>query len=409
MNSVNILSEFNLILIRYSDEIWLKSDKVKIRMIKLLMNNIKRILEANKLPYHKYQMTKDSARILYFLDNKNLERAIEIFKKIFGIYSFSPALRTSDKIEHITKRVLEIADQILEKNDTFALRVTRSGTHEFTSQDIAIKVGQAINDKFKYLNISVDLTSPDKVIFIEVRNQFTYIFLDVIKSDWHGLPTEPYKKVVIHDIGRLEDILAGFLLMRRGCEIYPILFSNSGSEQSFKNRLKNWRYLLNYTPRKKLKIIKINLSKVLDELLASKIDHKYLCAICRLLRFESIAEILKNSEEKNLKKVKAISDGTALNQASLCYDEVDLASLALNYLFSNYPTFTPLIGLDLNEIKQDLNKISLNFENINYCKFKPKSQTFDLEKVKKLYNSLNKESLLKGIISNLENIILKKN
>ena len=39
-----LLPQYNLILIRYA-EIWLKSQKIKIRMLKYLMSNITKILK----------------------------------------------------------------------------------------------------------------------------------------------------------------------------------------------------------------------------------------------------------------------------------------------------------------------------------------------------------------------------
>jgi thiamine biosynthesis protein ThiI len=373
------------------------------------MNNIKRILEENEISYHKYQMTSDSARILFFFDNQDIIQVLVILKKIFGIYSFSPALRTSEKIEHIKKRSIEIANQLLKRNDTFALRVTRSGKHDYTSQDVAIEVGQAINDNFRDLNISVDLSNPDKTIFIEIRDQFSYIFTHNIKSTWHGLPIEGYKKIVAHDIGRIEDILAGFFLMRRGCQIYPFLFDNSGCNDSFRKRLKNWKILLDYTPQKGFKVKKIDLYNIIEALESSNIKKEYFCATCRLIRFEIISHIINQTQDKKLKMVRGISDGTNLTDLSPCFDEVDLQSIGLNYLFSEYPIYIPLVGLTEFEINEKIKKISHNFFEINYCKFKPKNQKIKLDEMKSVYNSLEIKDIFKKVIEGIEDIYLTKN
>ena len=180
MKNTPLLEFYNLIKINPLPEIWLKSRKVKIRMLKALMNNIKNSLKRVKIPFHKYQLSKDSARIFFFFKNEDIKKASEIIKKVFGVYSFSPVLRTSNKLKNIIERTIEVGEEVLTKNDTLALRVKRSGVHEYSSQDVAIKVGQEVIDHFSYLNLKVNLSSPKKEIHIEIRGEFSYIFTDVI-------------------------------------------------------------------------------------------------------------------------------------------------------------------------------------------------------------------------------------
>ncbi|GAG85563.1 unnamed protein product, partial [marine sediment metagenome] len=217
-----ILEQYNLILIRYA-EIWLKSQKIKIRMLKYLMGNIKNILRRKGIPFNKYQMSKDSSRVFFFFNNKDINSAINVIKNAFGVHSLSPAIRTSNNLKNITERTIELAKDILDRKDTFALRVKRSGKHSYTSMEVAQIVGKAIIDNFPNHELKVNLTQPKKQIFIEIRGDFTYIFSQIIRSKWGGLPIEPQKKILVMDIGRLNDLIAGFLLMRRGSEIYPIL------------------------------------------------------------------------------------------------------------------------------------------------------------------------------------------
>ncbi len=86
------LESYNIIKVNPSPEIWLKSRKVKIRMLKALMNNIKNSLKHAKIPFHKYQLSKDSARIFFFFNSEDIKKASEVIKKAFGVYSFSPVL-----------------------------------------------------------------------------------------------------------------------------------------------------------------------------------------------------------------------------------------------------------------------------------------------------------------------------
>ncbi len=397
------LKQYNLILIRYN-EIWLKSTKIKIRMLKTLMNNIKIMLNRAKIPFNKYQLSRDSTRIFYFFNNKDILNAIEVLKKAFGIHSFSPALRTSSTIKNITEKTIEIGKEILEKGDTFALRVRRSGKHEFNSKYIANKVGQAVKEYFQNLNLKVNLSSPKKRIFIEIRSEFSYIYTDIIMNEWGGLPIEPQKKIMVMDVGRLNDLLAGFLLMRRGCEIYPVLFDLTSNEVQLKNRLANWAEVRNYAPRYKFVVIRIKLHDIISEVCKKLADKKDTCGICRLVRFDVLSRVLKTSNVKCFKKVRAISDGMSLNGLTPCSDDVDLESIALNHVFSEYPIFTPVIGLDLKKIEQYLFTISNYLKKGEYCPFKPKNQESGIEELRNVYESLNLDELILECLNNSEEI-----
>ncbi len=409
MGHNKILTIYNLILIRYTDEIWLKSTKIKLRMIHTLIDNIKSMLGKVNISYHKYQISKDTARIFFFFENKDIANAIDVLKKVFGIYSISPALRTSNKIKNISERTLEVAEKILQKGDSFALRVKRSGKHEFSSQDVAVKVGQIILDQFSDLDLTVDLGNPDKKIFIEVRNQFSYIFTEIIENKWKGLPIESNKKLIVMEIGRLDDILAAFFMMRRGCTIYPVLFKITDEYREWEKRIANWKKVFSYTPFSKFTIIKINLIEILDTIRDLSKEEKYLCAICRLMRFEIISKLLNTQNITGIEKSKAITDGLNFNNNNFCPEEIDLNTIAASYNYVNLPLFTPLIGLELDEIKKLLKKISDNLYDSDYCKYKPKKQEFEWETVIKLYNSLQLKikDLISTALKNQEIIIIK--
>jgi len=398
---MEVLKQYNLILIRYG-EVWLKSQKVKIRMLKVLMNNIKRMLKRNGITFSKYQLSKDSSRIFFFFKNEEILRALNILTNSFGIHSISPALRTSSNLKNITERTLEIANEILVKNDTFALRVKRSGKHDYSSMDVAIAVGQAVIDELKDLDVRVNLTNPKKTIFIEIRQEFSYIFTTIIETKWGGLPIETQKKIIAMDIGRLNDLIASFLLMRRGSQIYPILFNVIEDKEKDVKWYSNWKEAFNYIPFNYLLLRKINLVEILNHVSKNLAKRQYLCAICRLIRFEIISKLIKESESPEFGKIRAISDGVGSIENSLCPDNVDLESIMFNYLFSEYPIFTPIIGLNLKKIESFKLNISKHLKTFDYCQFRPRHQDFDKEKLIQIYKSLKLEPIIKKSLENIE-------
>ncbi|MFX0075190.1 MAG: THUMP domain-containing protein [Candidatus Hermodarchaeota archaeon] len=397
------LKQYNLILIRYA-EIWLKSQKVKIRMLKFLINNIKNILKRNDIPFHKYQISKDSARLFFFFKNKDIPHAIKILKNAFGVHSISPAIRTSNTLKNIIERTLEVANEVLEKNDSFALRVKRSGSHNYTSMDVAQIVGKAILDHFPNLNLKVNLTHPKKQIYIEVRGEFSYIFSQVINSNWGGLPIEPQKKIIVMDVGRLNDLIAGFLLLRRGGEIYPILINVNEDNATNETWISNWRELSEYIPYSRFQLITIKINHILKKIASELEADQYFCGICRLIRFEVISKILSNPNFHFHEKIKASVDGTSMSCSSLCPDSIDLDTLTKNTLVSKVPIFTPIIGFSSNKLVDLISKISPNLKKTNYCPFKPLNQEYDVEILRSIYNSLNINKILEESIQSRSEI-----
>ena len=406
MKRKKILDLYNLILIRYSDEIWLKSMKVKMRMLKKLMMNIKKQLERANIKYHKYQKSKDNSRLFFFFNTEDIPEALEVLNQVFGIYSFSPALRTSNKIKNISERAIQVGENILKEGDTFALRVKRSGIHEYTSQDLARIVGKDILDHFTELDLTVNLSEPEKVIYIEVRDDFTYIFTEIIASDWNGLPIMSRKKMLVMDIGRVNDLLASMMMAKRGGKLFYLLFSIEQQKKSLDKRIGNLKRLRTFFPFSELYAYQINIVDILHEIYENKDYRQYTCSICRLIRFDLIARFRKKMGTSEVGNIRVIIDGLSYNQDTFCPDSVDLETLALKSQFVDLPIFSPLIGLNKKEIQDLRFKVSSKLEQIDYCQFKPKEQLFSEEKLKNLYESLKIEHLMKNALENIEQFIL---
>lgn len=200
---------YDLILIRYG-ELSLKSAYVRKQFESTLVRNIKNAFELNMLHC---KITTDRGRIYVHTDE--ISKGLDVLKRIFGITSFSPVLKTTSDIKDISNVAIDLSQKNLSKEKSFALRVTRTGEHDFTSQDVAVEIG---SDIVKATKASVNLTNPDFELFIEIRHDKTFLFTEKIRGTG-GLPLGTQGKILALIDDGLESILAAWYIMRRGCDI----------------------------------------------------------------------------------------------------------------------------------------------------------------------------------------------
>ena len=220
--------EYELIIIRYA-EIALKSKETRKRFENTLLTNIKNALESKNF---KFIIKKEWGRIYIYTDQ--ITKCISYLQKIFGIKSISPALQTESKIELVSKLSVSVSNEILNKDKSFAVRATRTGDHDFSSQDIAIKIGDAV---VKATNAKVNLNNPDIELFIEIRDKKAFIFTRKIYCVG-GLPFGSQGNVLAL-IDSPASILASWYLMRRGCKTIFINRKKS-NEKILDSFIKNW-------------------------------------------------------------------------------------------------------------------------------------------------------------------------
>lgn len=171
----------SLLLIRYNEPA-IKSPRARSRLQNRLIANIENSFLENKL-----ECTIDHDRGRIYIYPEDEKKGIELLRHIFGIVSISPVVETTSDIDTISQQAIGIASNMLKKNMTFAIRSRRTGSHDYTSQELAKRVGADILKANSSRSVTVDLTEPDIEIFIEVRNDKAFIFTDKIKGPG-GLP-----------------------------------------------------------------------------------------------------------------------------------------------------------------------------------------------------------------------------
>lgn len=199
----------SLFLVRYG-ELGLKSPKVKKRFQKGLLKNIE---DAFLKRETQCISSMDWGRI-YIHTNED-EKAEDILKKIFGITSFSRVIECSSDLKDINDLASRYSEEVIQENSTFAVRASRTGSHKYSSQDVAKEVGSSILEANKDKKLKVNLSNPDIEIFVEVRHNRAFIFSEKIPGPG-GFPMGSQGKVLAV-ISDKKSVYAAWLLAKRGC------------------------------------------------------------------------------------------------------------------------------------------------------------------------------------------------
>ena len=219
-----------LILIRYG-ELALKGRATRRHFEEVLLQNIRNALKANDISF---SLTREWGRV--YLHTSQIQQSMGILLHIFGIYSVSSAMKTKSNIDAMTKFTIDFSKNIINRDKSFALRVSRTGQHSFTSQDIAIKIGEEI---VKTTGAKVDLTKPDIELFIEIRDEYSYFYLEKIRGPG-GMPLGTQGKLLV-TVNSQISFLAAWLVMRRGCNIV-IALTNESLDEAIDNFTKKWHF-----------------------------------------------------------------------------------------------------------------------------------------------------------------------
>jgi thiamine biosynthesis protein ThiI len=203
--------KYSAILVRYG-ELGLKSNQTRRRMTDLLVREIRSALEEKQITFE--NIRSEWGRI--FIETKEADEAAIAASQVFGVVSTSPVVETSANLEDILQKAEALAKVEFKKGFTFAVNARRIGEHNYTSQDIREKLGERILQNLSNLELSVDLSSPQQKISVEVRDNRAYVFTKIVKGVG-GMPTGSQGKVVCLISTGLDSPIAAYKVMKRGC------------------------------------------------------------------------------------------------------------------------------------------------------------------------------------------------
>ncbi len=206
-----------ILVLKLASEIHLKTHFVKQFFVKKLLSNIKVSLKNNSVNFK--VIGRYSGILICETDNNN--KAVPLIQKVFGVHSVSLAESFSfSSLNNLNELFLKYAKKNLFKGDSFALRISRNGKHDFSSKDAAVQAGQKIMDSIK--GLTVNLSNPKKEIFADIINKKVFLYSGKFKC-LKGLPVGVEGKVGVLMEGRKEELISSFLMLKRGCNVFPVI------------------------------------------------------------------------------------------------------------------------------------------------------------------------------------------
>lgn len=381
---------YDLIIARYG-EIGIKSPKIRSRFERKLVKNIKATFKCD--------VDRNQGRI--YVRPEDFDEGVEKLNRVFGVVSYSPATSTKTTFEDIDKTLGDyveglIAEGLLDENTAFAIKCRRVGTHDFSSQEMAAHCGGVVRDK---VLAPVNLSNPDLTIFVEVREDDTYIFHEKIKGPG-GLPLGTQGKVIVLLSSGIDSPVAAYLMMKRGCEVIALHCNNDpfAGPKVTENFNALVDQLNKYSSGNPIKRRIIDYGDYLTQ--AKQLaPEKMTCVLCKSGMYR-IAEKLARKLHAD-----AIVDGSSVGQVA----SQTLSNILATRYGVKVPILSPLIGLD----KEEITAISKNIGTFNIskiddggCSAVPKypETHADLERVQAACEAMNQEEAVQKAFENIRRI-----
>lgn len=387
---------YDKLLLRFG-EFTLKG-KNRNRFERSVLNHIRSVLR----PYPGAKIIKEYGRLYVELNGESPDALIQVLKKVFGLVSISPVRVCSSEPDRIIETAVEFVGQKeLEGTVTFkvnARRVWKQFPH--SSQEMNHLVGSPLLRTYPQLKVKVK--QPDMELRVEIRENETYLYYEVIPGAG-GYPLGTNGKAMLLLSGGIDSPVAGWSAMRRGLEIECVHFySFPYTSQLAKEKVMELTRLLSgYTGKIKLHLVPF--TDVQTSFVGIGQDNLIITFMRRaMLR---IASSLAEREG-----ALAIVTGDSLGQVA----SQTLPSMNVIGRATELPLLRPLVMMDKNDIiniAMDIGTFDTSILPYEDCctLFVPKSPTTNpnLKIIEKVEASLTElPALIQAAIEGTETVII---
>lgn len=380
---------YDHILVRFGE----LSTKGKNRkdFIKQLLTNVKNALrDFNELTYER---THD--RMYIMLNGEDHEAVAKHLQQVFGISSFSFAVKVASDIEVIKQTCLVLAKQ--SDAQTFKIEARRSFKQfPMVSDEINREVAGEI---LRNTDIKVNVREPQLRIQIELHQEATYIMTGKIKGNG-GYPVGVGGKALVMLSGGIDSPVACYMTMKRGVAIECIHYASPPytSQAAQDKVLELARAIAPYQGHIRLHIIPFT---DLQLAIYKNCDESYAITIMRRMMYR-IAE--RVAQKQNC---LAIVNGESIGQVA----SQTLESMQTINCVTDMPVIRPVACLDkleIIDISQKIGTYDISIQPFEDCCtiFTPKNPVTKPTKhrAERLEGRFDFTSLIEDCIARMESV-----
>ena len=309
--------------------------------IKFFINTLYRNIE-NKLKGYDVKISRDISRMYIEFDEKELDKILAKINNIFGLHEYLVAYKVNTNIDTIKENVLEIMKK--EHFKTFKVETKRSDKNfPIKSLDFSRQIGGVLLKNIE--NIKVDVHNPDVLVNVEIREHYTYIYLNSY-SGLGGYPNGTLGRGMLMLSGGIDSPVAGFLALKRGMLLDAVYFEAipHTSLEARNKVIELAKKLSVYTNKIKLHIIPFT---EIQESIYKNIDSTYCITIMRRMMYRIMEKLVKRT------KSQVIVNGESIGQVA----SQTLTSMQVINNVTNIPVIRPVACLDKLEIIDIAKKI----------------------------------------------------
>ncbi len=333
---------YNTIIIR-NGEIAIKGEN-RAAFEKRLISNIKRALYG----LQGYRVYKGDGRIYIDSDEELMPLIERRIKKVFGVVSFSPAIKFQGSYDELKERAKALYEWLLESEDYRSFKVeVKRGDKAFPmrSPDMVRDIaGYILSNAEK--KIKVDVHHPELQICTELREDTNILYANKV-AGIGGLPVGINGKAMTLLSGGIDSPVATYLAAKRGLSVGAVHFHSFPftSEKSVQKVEQLAQIISEYTGG--FTIYKVNLLPI-QKAISEHCPEELMTILSRRFMMR-IAERIAMKEEAG-----ALITGESIGQVA---SQTIEGLTATNDAMERLPVIRPLISYDKEEIIELAKKI----------------------------------------------------
>jgi len=319
------------IIVRFG-EITVKG-RNRTRFEELMLARVKEALAS----FVRLTYDKSYGRLYIRLNGESFDRVADRLKDVFGIVSFSPAIRTANELAAIREAALSVMRAVDPQPRTFKVSVKRAYKgFPHDSREMNHLVGAHVLRNTP--NLKVDVHRPEVELKVEIREEGTFVHCRTVPAAG-GFPLGMNGKAMLLLSGGIDSPVAGWMMLRKGLELEAVHFHSYPytSEQSKEKVVALARRLAYYGGRMKLHVVPF--TELQTRLARTGYEHLMVTLMRR-----AMLRIAERLAEKS--GAMALVTGESLGQVA----SQTLASIKVIGRAATLPVLRPLVAMDKLDI-----------------------------------------------------------